>query len=187
MSSLSLAVPWGGDPTVLGWLTVLVYLAAALLAFRVSRRFDGSAASERQFYVAVALLTLFLGVNKQADFQTTAVRALRSLLWGTEYWAQRRVIVGAAVVVVLAAGAAVGVTLLRLVLGAPRATERVLVGLFMLFAFIAFRALLFAKLSFVGASDLLRGFELLGLFVILSGSFLRLRSLAGATGKARAG
>lgn len=183
MSSFSLALPWGGDPTVVGWLTLLAYLAAALLTWRVRAKLGASdqLRSERRFYTAVALLALLLGINKQADFQTTVADAARSLLAATELYEQRRVFQGVATVLVLAIGAALVVALLRLVLHAPRATERVLVGILMLFAFVAFRALLFAKLSWIGASSVLRAFELLGILVVMSGSWTRLRALSSAS------
>lgn len=180
MSLLSIAVPWGGDPTVVGWLTVLVYLAAAFLAFRVSQKLGALAgpSSEGRFYLVVSLLAVLLGVNKQADFQTTLTDAARALLAGSDFYEQRRIVQGVATLVALGVGAAILVTLLRLVLGAPRATERVAVGVLMLFAFVAFRALFFAKLAHTGSSELLRAFELLGLVVVMSGSWARLRSIS---------
>ena len=63
-----------GDPTPVGWITAVAYLAASLAcamvwaADRRARRHGrpGSPA----FWMTVAVLLLFLGINKQLDLQT---------------------------------------------------------------------------------------------------------------------
>lgn len=65
--------PGIGDPTFLGWLTTLSYLAAALLCYRAARRVRGTvpgALRMRGAWIALALLMLALGVNKQLDLQS---------------------------------------------------------------------------------------------------------------------
>jgi hypothetical protein len=63
-----------GDPTPVGWITAIAYLAASLAcavvwtADRRARR-HGRPGSP-VFWLSLALLLLFLGINKQLDLQT---------------------------------------------------------------------------------------------------------------------
>lgn len=62
-----------GDPNIMGWVTVAVYAACALVALHlwVRNPFHGPGASrERLFWGGVCLLMAFLGVNKELDLQT---------------------------------------------------------------------------------------------------------------------
>jgi hypothetical protein len=64
-----------GDPTLLGWLTVAVYLCAAFLsilcAWRADRIFPGDyILAHRIIWSGLAIGMLFLGINKQLDLQT---------------------------------------------------------------------------------------------------------------------
>ncbi len=60
--------PAFGDRGVLAWITVLAYLACAALALAVWRGMDQRAL--RRFWGAMAIVMLFLAVNKQLDLQT---------------------------------------------------------------------------------------------------------------------
>ncbi len=65
--------PGIGDPSVMGWVTVAVYAAAALLAALVARRAPFPARSrgrERTFWILAALVLAFLAVNKELDLQS---------------------------------------------------------------------------------------------------------------------
>jgi hypothetical protein len=62
-----------GDPNIMGWVTVAVYAACALVALNLWIRnpFQGPGASrERLFWGGVCVLMVFLGVNKELDLQT---------------------------------------------------------------------------------------------------------------------
>ncbi|AUH64608.1 hypothetical protein CX676_10890 [Paracoccus zhejiangensis] len=60
--------PAFGDRGVLAWITVLAYLACAALSVAVWRGVDQRAL--RRFWGAMAIVMLFLAVNKQLDLQT---------------------------------------------------------------------------------------------------------------------
>lgn len=65
--------PGLGDNTLMGWITVLVYLLAALAAGRVARRLTGPdplLRRERRFWIIVTGLMLVLALNKQLDLQS---------------------------------------------------------------------------------------------------------------------
>jgi hypothetical protein len=63
-----------GDPTVLGWVTVLAYGLAATLAAKCARRFQ-----PRGFWWAVAALMAFLAINKQLDLQSWVTEVGRDM------------------------------------------------------------------------------------------------------------
>lgn len=68
-------VPGIGDPTVMGWITVAAYFAAAGLCLLCAHYPDDRLAPRfhpyyRQFWRGVALVLMVLGVNKQLDLQS---------------------------------------------------------------------------------------------------------------------
>ncbi|WP_374391412.1 isopropylmalate isomerase [Tabrizicola sp.] len=65
--------PGLGDNTAMGWVTVLVYLLAAILSTQAARAMQGPEAKvrrERTFWRITAAVLFFLAVNKQLDLQT---------------------------------------------------------------------------------------------------------------------
>ena len=66
-----------GDPPAQGWITVLAYLACAILALMVRRRLPQ--AGLRQFWAVTAGLMLLLAANKQLDLQTALTESGRCL------------------------------------------------------------------------------------------------------------
>ena len=64
--------PGIGDPTVIGWVTVVAYFAAAWLSWRAARhspRLDGRS-GPRVFWTLFTVALVLLGINKQLDLQT---------------------------------------------------------------------------------------------------------------------
>ena len=66
-----------GDPSPIGWFTVAAYLVTAVLCSRAAAQAGWSSHSamglgftERQFWQAMALIFLGLGINKQLDLQS---------------------------------------------------------------------------------------------------------------------
>lgn len=100
--------PGIGDPTVVGWATVLVYALTTALYLRTTlaaRR----AGQPWHFWAGVTVLLLLLGVNKQLDLQTWFTQTGRDLALSGGWYAQRRTlqfwfIVGVAGSAVLALG-----------------------------------------------------------------------------------
>jgi hypothetical protein len=95
--------PGIGDPTPLGWVTVIAYLAAAFAAFRASFLsraqvvgvFDDPFGERdrravARFWAAVGLCMIALGINKQLDLQTFFTEALRSIAMSQGWYEDRR-------------------------------------------------------------------------------------------------
>lgn len=110
--------PGLGDNNLMGWLTVAVYLAAALAATSAARRMPGSEAGtgrERLFWWIAAAIMLALAVNKQLDLQSllTMIARCHARLSG---WYDVRRIVQEAFIYLIAAGGAVALGLMALLL-----------------------------------------------------------------------
>jgi hypothetical protein len=81
-----------GDPTLMGWVTVLAYLAAALLALRsawAAKRAPAQRALAR-FWLALSLLLFLLGINKQLDLQTLFTQIARDAALAQGWYEERR-------------------------------------------------------------------------------------------------
>jgi len=79
-----------GDPHLMGWLTVVLYAAVALLAVTVLRR--GRSAGAPGFWAVIALVMAFLAVNKQLDLQSALTAAGRCLALAQGWYDDRRMV-----------------------------------------------------------------------------------------------
>src|SRR3954468_15751872 len=68
--------PGIGDPTLLGWTTVVAYFAAALACGRTAAAKGGR---PTPFWSLLSLLLVFLGFNKQLDLQSVLTEIGRRL------------------------------------------------------------------------------------------------------------
>lgn len=130
--------PGIGDPEITGWVTVGAYLLCLWLAVRVLRR--RPAAAVRGLWLAIAVLTGFLALNKQLDLQTALTAAGRCMA-RAQGWYDSRYLVQLAFI----AGLVLGV-LLALVWaanslrGRMRGNRPALLGLAVLCGFVLVRA-----------------------------------------------
>jgi hypothetical protein len=84
--------PGIGDPSMMGWLTVLAYGAAAALcwrALRAERRRADPVQRVAAFWALLALGMIALGVNKQLDLQSLLTQVGRDLAQRDGWYAQR--------------------------------------------------------------------------------------------------
>ena len=174
--------PGIGDPTVVGWLTVLLYFAAAWTCWWIARSKRGElTASEHIVWRTLAVGLAALGVNKQLDLQT-AMTELGRMLAADEGWynsrhrIQRAFILGVGSVAVV-----IGVGLLILMRRSSAATRVTILGACLLLAFVVIRASSFHHVDvFIRSSWWgIRGnwlVEVGGLLVILVGAGLRSRT-----------
>jgi len=110
--------PGLGDNSAMGWVTVLVYLAAAILAARATKAMDGpepDARRERTFWRILSLLLFFLAINKQLDLQTlfTTIGRCNARLMG---WYDMREAVQRGFILAVAVAAVLAIGLLALLL-----------------------------------------------------------------------
>jgi hypothetical protein len=105
--------PGIGDPTLLGWLTVALYLAAAAICWRaavVARgvRWPEYTRGEPLFWLLCAVFLLCLGINKQLDLQTWFTIVGKNIAQQTGWYAERRVVQMVFIVVIAFFGLVLG-------------------------------------------------------------------------------
>jgi hypothetical protein len=97
--------PGIGDPSVIGWFTVVAYLAAAACCAPLVWRQARGPRFERWFWGALALMTLALGINKQLDLQSLFTQVLRDEAQRYGWFGERRILQAAFIFAVGLAGA----------------------------------------------------------------------------------
>jgi hypothetical protein len=114
--------PGIGDPTLVGWLTVVVYFATAWRCWKAARRISGSMAAlrearrERLFWTILSVLFSSLGINKQLDLQSLLTELGRLLARDQGWYDARRSVQFVFILIVGALGlaaAGAGVLLVR--------------------------------------------------------------------------
>jgi hypothetical protein len=101
--------PGIGDPTLLGWLTVVAYLIGAALCWRravIIRgvRWPSYGRGEPLFWLVCTVFLLALGINKQLDLQTWFTVFGKELAKDMGWYAERRIVQGAFVALLGIAG-----------------------------------------------------------------------------------
>lgn len=136
--------PGVGDPTVMGWATVALYLGAAALAGLVIARSGGfppeTRRRERLFWVAMLALLLVLGVNKQLDLQSALTAVGRCVAQLDGWYAERRATQARFILALLAAALAGAVAMALLLRGALWRQGPALLGMALLLGFVLARA-----------------------------------------------
>ncbi len=97
--------PGIGDPTLLGWLTVVAYALALVLcvmAFRNAGTIAGGRAEG--LWAVLACLMLGLGINKQLDLQTWFTQVGRDLAIRQGWYAGRQAYQGAFILLIALGG-----------------------------------------------------------------------------------
>src|SRR3954464_9311371 len=83
--------PGIGDPTFIGWFTVIAYFFAAYLC----RRAAGEGLNRRKvrwFWNGLTVLLILLGINKQLDLQTELTFIGRDFAKATGWYEDRRIV-----------------------------------------------------------------------------------------------
>lgn len=151
--------PWDfqiGDPTVMGWLTVALYFACALLCAGTARRAADDRASA-VFWWALALTMLLLGVNKQLDLQSWFTAVGRHMAQSQGWYGERRHVQSLFIAGLIVLGGGVGLAVLYLGRRVFQRNLAALAGLLFLAVFIVARAASFHHV------DAFLGFRVLGL------------------------
>ena len=183
--------PGIGDPSVMGWVTVAVYLVAAWLCFLCSRRSrvlarrGSDARWEPRLWGLFALFLLALGINKQLDLQSAFTEVMRVVAREQGWYEARRqyqyAFIGAVAVLAAFAGTALIAAAWRL----GRALKLATVGLVFVLAFVAVRAMSFHHVDALIGTRVLNVrvnwmFEIGGIAAVIAGAVLGLRGRPGA-------
>jgi hypothetical protein len=131
--------PGIGDPTPIGWFTVIAYAGVAVLCGWNAWRARGFAVEQR-VWIALTLLLVALAINKQLDLQSWFTVLGRDMAKREGWYAQRQPVQVLFIVALVVASAGL-LVLLRYVLGtAWRRYATVACGLALLLTFIVIRA-----------------------------------------------
>lgn len=147
--------PGIGDPTLLGWATVVAYAVAALVCWQ---RHLASAAAPRvapRFWFWLALLLLLLGVNKQLDLQTALTNAVHWLADVQGWYEHRHPVQIAFITAIGIGGVVLLVHLLRMAWPPGGGRVTAIVGIVFLVVFVFVRASSFHHVDFALARELL--------------------------------
>lgn len=125
-----------GDPSVLGWLTVLAYFGSSLLCLRAAHHDASASGLWRILAVALAVL----GLNKQLDLQTLFTEIARELARADGWYDQRRQIQQIFVVVIGSAALVMSIGAYVWLKGRSRAIRVAFTGFFLLATFVFVRA-----------------------------------------------
>jgi len=174
--------PGIGDPTIMGWLTVLLYAVCAWQCYRLLTRHAGLLGrSEATLWWILALGLTALGINKQLDLQTALTEFGRMAAYQDGWYERRREVQVVFIYIVAALAGCAALALAYLAREAPFATMAAIAGSACLLAFVVMRAASFHHLDrFIGGEYFgLRMnwmLEIGGICIIFFGARWRLRS-----------
>ncbi|MGN6386576.1 MAG: hypothetical protein ACTHMT_10080 [Verrucomicrobiota bacterium] len=166
-----------GDPTVLGWVTVVGYFVAGLLAFRAAWKVRHEPGKLRVFWSSLTLVLILLGINKQLDLQTWLTITARRLAVWEGWYGKRRALQFAFIILVTISGVVGFKWMWSLVQDQTREMWWALAGLFFLMVFVVIRAASFHHVDQflkydIGGFRLNWIFELGGICMVARGAFL---------------
>jgi hypothetical protein len=138
--------PGIGDPTFYGWATVAAYAVAALCCLRASTR---GPSRERRFWFVLAVVMVFLAINKQLDLQTLFTDIGRFEARAHGWYAQRHEYQAAFIAVAAVLALVVMLTLLRRARRASGPVRGAIVGLGLLLLFVLVRASSFHRVDWL--------------------------------------
>jgi len=131
--------PGIGDPTFIGWFTVIAYCGAAYLCWRAAGKglYTGKI---RWFWNGLALLLILLGINKQLDLQTELTFIGRDFAKATGWYENRQIVQTIFIVLIALGGMAVTAALFWIYRFELRRLGAALAGVGFLMSFIVIRA-----------------------------------------------
>lgn len=136
--------PGIGDPTMGGWLTVLLYVIATWAIWQLLRQWNRSdvrgGTHERWFWRVLLVGLALLTVNKQLDLQSALTEFARILADRQGWYADRRSVQLAFIAGVMVMGLTLFALTLNLTWGAPSSTLSALLGTTGLLVFVVVRA-----------------------------------------------
>jgi hypothetical protein len=142
-----------GDPTIGGWITVVLYLLAAVGCWISARELvlEDIASNERRAWWAISALFLALGINKQLDLQSALTETGRVLAHYQGWFEQRQLVQLAFIALVAIICLIAAIALLLWTRSAPTPARLALIGTSMVLGFVLIRAASFHHVDqFIG-------------------------------------
>lgn len=172
--------PGIGDPTLMGWVTVVAYFVAAyftLAAARTSRYGERclarsappEAANQRlltKLWVLATVVMVVLGINKQLDLQTWFTETMRDAARAQGWYEQRRELQVDFIGAIALAGALGTITLAYHVRRVADRVAGAVLGLGVIVSFVIMRAASFHHVDVPLGTGSVRVFELAGIALV---------------------
>lgn len=138
-------IPSIGDPTFLGWFTVLAYLVTAFLAAKVYFSAENlfspmTLRKQKFFWLFIVVMMLFLGINKQLDLQSLLTAAGRYYAKKEGWYQDRRRFQIAFIATIIVTSIFTLLILIRYMKETLKENSLAILGLVFLLAFIIVRA-----------------------------------------------
>lgn len=185
MNDMLAAITWRpriGDPSPMDWGITAIYFLGSVICFLTARTEPQTSQHERgrhrRFWLALAVMMLALGLNKQLDLQTLLTQVGREIARSGGWYGQRRVFQAAFVfncVVLGAIFAGVGWRMLR---GQSRVAYLAYLGVVFLITFVVLRAASFHHIDTVLyrlpglGRNVNFGLELVGVLIVTTSGFM---------------
>lgn len=175
--------PGIGDPTFIGWLTVVAYAAAAVLCIREALR-EREDRARFLFWVITGGTMVLLGINKQLDLQTWFTLTGRKMARSEGWYERRRAVQFVFIFLVTLGSFAAFGSMWRMVHGIGEDLWLPLAGIFLVLCFVIVRAASFHHVdellhTRIGGLKMNWLLELGGIAVIIAGALRSANRSAG--------
>jgi hypothetical protein len=178
--------PGIGDPTIVGWFTVVAYATCAVACYLnvrvLSRRVLAHSKVEKWVWLLLLCSFTFLCINKQLDLQSAMTEAFRQLAHAQGWYGERRAYQRMFIKALLVSSGVAAIAITRLTWSLPCSVKLAGLGFCFVLGYVLIRAVSFhdvdaligMKLLTVRVNWLL---ELAGIFIATAGAWYRYRSL----------
>jgi hypothetical protein len=180
--------PGIGDPTIIGWVTVAAYFAAAVCCAVASRSLRGTGESgrrrrERTIWGGLSAALFLLGINKQLDLQSAFTEIFRIIAKSDGWYQDRKVYQGLFILALGLAALAVVCVLAYLARKLSAWTKLAVTGSVLIIGFVVIRAASFHNFdafihSRIFSIKMNWILELGGIAVVLWSALMRRKELA---------
>lgn len=173
-------VPGIGDPSWIGWTTVVLYLMTAGLCVSIARRAEQG---EARFWTILGLSMFALGINKQLDLQSLFTLVMRDNALRHGWFAERRELQLAFIIVIAAGGLVLAIASARRLRALRRNIRVAAIGACLIYTYVIIRAASFHHIDRVIGTEILGGrwssmLEVGGITIVLTGAIgARIRSV----------
>jgi hypothetical protein len=175
--------PTIGDPTFVGWLTVVLYFVTAWRsAVLVRSMYRDSAVSPREFFAWAIITVLFilLGINKQLDLQSALTELGRVLFYRSDRIGYKQTLQFWFIIFVAVAAAIVAAVIVALIWKTHVGTWIGCIGTVIILGFVFIRAASFHHVDVFIHSRIFALkwnwiLEIGGILIVLYGTFVRSR------------
>ena len=145
--------PGIGDPTVGGWVTIVLYFVAVWSCWLTSRAIWQR--REVVLWQAITLMFVFLGINKQLDLQTALTEIARIIAFKQGWYERRQIVQSWFIAAIAISCLTIAISLVWLASETPFATRLALLGTVVVLAFVLIRAASFHHIDrFIGETIL---------------------------------